>query len=249
MKKYLHFVQQASLAFLCFTVFLFSFGASSAQESVIKLTTHMQPTDRFSVSIKYDGELQVEGAAGIESGGSTMWNGTINYQLVVQQPEVTFRGNNITIFEVGLDSIYNIDITGCPTLEDLTCPGNFLTEIDLSNSTNLKTLICHSNNLTSLDVSACRELVQLNCSVNDITTLDLQNNPSLAFLTCGSTHIQTLELSKCESLEELYCNNTPVEKIDLSGLSRLLKVNCQDSPKLKEIVLTGNNGLRELSLP
>lgn len=74
-----------SLAFLCFTVFLFSFGASSAQESVIKLTTHMQPTDRFNVSIKYDGELQVEGAAGIESGGSTMWNGTINYQLVVQE--------------------------------------------------------------------------------------------------------------------------------------------------------------------
>lgn len=31
------------------------------QESVIKLTTHMKPTDRFNISIKCDGTPKVEG--------------------------------------------------------------------------------------------------------------------------------------------------------------------------------------------
>ena len=218
----------------------------SAQESTIKLTTHMKPDDRFNVSIKCDGNLKAIGAKGIETGGSPMWNGTVNYQLSVQQPEVTFTGTNITILEMGQDSIYTIDITGCPTLEDLTCPWNYLTEIDLSHSPNLKTLICYNNDLSSLDVSTCTQLEQIDCNANPISLLDLKTNTSLAFLTCGSTNIQTLDLSKCSKLEELLCPRTSVTKIDLSGLTLLTKVNCNENPQLKEINLTGTSALNML---
>lgn len=214
------------------------------QNSVIKLTTHMKPTDRFNISIKCDGQLSAVGATGFESGGSPMWDGTTNYQLSVQQPEVTIKGENITILTVSQDSIYSLDVTGCPSLEELSCNDNYLTELDLSNSPDLKVLYLPNNDVTSLDVSACAKLEQIDCNANPVAALDLKHNPELIFLTCGSTTITELDLSACTKLEELMCPKTSVERIDLSGLAQLKEVNCNENPNLKEITLAGNTALK-----
>lgn len=216
------------------------------QESVIKLTTHMKPTDRFNISIKCDGTPKVEGASGMESGGTSMFDGSVNYQLSVNQSELTITGTNITICTIGQDSIYSLDVTGCPTLEELTCPGNYLTEIDLSKSVNLKTLVCYNNDITSLDLGSCPKLQQLDCNANPITALDLKANSELAFLTCGSTQIQKLDLSGCTKFEELIAPNTSVEEIDLTGLAQLTKVNCNQNSKLRKLTLAGNTALNSL---
>ena len=216
------------------------------QESVIKLTTHMKPTDRFNISIKCDGTPKVEGASGMESGGSPMWDGSVNYQLSVKQPELTITGTNITLCTIGQDSLYSLDVTGCPTLEELTCPGNYLTEIDLSKSVKLKTFICYNNDITSIDLSNCPELYQFDCNANPITAIDLKANSELTFLTCGSTKVQKLDLSGCTKLEELIAPNTSVEEIDLSGLSYLTEVNCNQNSNLRKLTLAGNTALRNL---
>lgn len=216
------------------------------QESVIKLTTHMKPTDRFNISIKCDGTPKVVGASGMESGGSPRYDGSVNYQLSVKQPELTITGTNITLCTLGQDSIYSLDITGCPTLEELTCPDNYLTEIDLSKSVNMKTLVCYNNDITSLDLSACPKLYQLDCNANPVAALDLKANSELVFLTCGSTKVQKLDLSGCTKLEELIAPNTSVEEINLTGLAQLTKVICNQNGKLRKLTLAGNTALSTL---
>ena len=78
------------------------------------------------------------------------------------------------------NSLSSLDLSACPTIENLDCAFNMLTSLDVSGLPNLSALMCHDNNLTELDVSANPELNYLWCWNNPISVLDVSACTKLA---------------------------------------------------------------------
>lgn len=216
----------------------------------IKIITHFNSKDLFKVSLKYDGELEVIGAKGWQTGGSTSWNGATYYELIIEQEEVTFKAKNLTIFEAAFDSIHHIDLTQCPKLQDLTINGNFLNSIDVAHLPQLETLILYENNdlYEIKNLKKCPKLKQIDCSVTAMKQFDLANNPELLFLTCNHSLVETLNLANNPKLEELICGNSQLKRLDLSKNNKLIKLNCSETPTLTQINLAGATLLEDLHI-
>lgn len=123
--------------------------------------------------------------------------------------------------------ITNIDVSNCPTIQNLYCSNNQIETLDVSALSELVEFCCNGNKLTTIDVSKNSKLEVFNCSSNDLTAIDVSNNLALKELDFFETGISSIDLSANANLEDILCYDTDLTAIDLSK-----------NPKLKTISIT-----------
>lgn len=152
-------------------------------------------------------------------------------------------------------SQWDLDLSGCQTLQYLDCSSNNLTSLTVGNNPNLKTLLCKYNRLSSLDVSGCPNLFKLDCGMeyeevvqwmNVIEELNLSNNTKLEYLDCAFNKIEKLNLDKNPKLSYLNCSNNKIDELTLhqDAEFELLDFSNNNLPALSSLPLNKANKLK-----
>ena len=124
--------------------------------------------------------------------------------------EIAGSIGRFTCDKMGLTSL---DVSHCPELYNIYCPGNDLTELDISKNTKLVRLVLGTNILSSLDVSNATELQYLDCRYNSIETLDVSKNLNLERLDCYDNKLTSLDVSKNTKLDRVECESNQLESL------------------------------------
>ena len=124
--------------------------------------------------------------------------------------EIAGSIGRFTCDKMGLTSL---DVSHCPELYNIYCPGNDLTELDISKNTKLVRLVLGTNMLSSLDVSNATELQYLDCRYNSIETLDVSKNLNLERLDCYDNKLTSLDVSKNTKLDRVECESNQLESL------------------------------------
>ncbi len=190
----------------------------------ITLTTKKAVGEEFQISIEIDGlgalsadeRMAILQAAVVDmnitdvAGFSDFYDvkGTLKKSNL--KIEIAGSIGRFTCQEMGLTSL---DVSHCPELYNIYCPGNDLTELDISKNTKLETLKCGNNILSSLDVSNATELQYLDCRYNSIETLDVSKNLNLERLDCFYNKLTSLDISKNTKLDDVDCYGNQLESL------------------------------------
>jgi len=134
----------------------------------------------------------------------------------------------------GGNFLTNLNLSGCLALRELDCAHNQLASIDLTNCVDLQMLVCYNNLLTSLDISKNKKLGLFYCWENQLTSLEL-NDLNIGYFSCGNNKLTNLNINNC-SIWYISCSNNQLEELDLSSCSNLGALYC------------GNNKLSSLDL-
>jgi len=103
------------------------------------------------------------------------------------------------------------DLGDFPSLRELNCRGNRLTELDLRVCPDLRRADCSFNGLRLLDAEGLRGLAELDCAGNELTRLDLLSDVSLRALRCSSNSLSLLNVSDCAaSMDEVDARDCPL---------------------------------------
>ncbi|NTW21662.1 MAG: hypothetical protein HGA42_19775, partial [Nostocales cyanobacterium W4_Combined_metabat2_030] len=105
------------------------------------------------------------------------------------------------------------------------CNKNNLTSLDISNCPTIQNLDCSSNNLTSIDISKNVLLYQLNCYENQITSIDITKNTRMQYLSCSDNKLSSLLTTNITKLERLISSENPISSIDVSTNTNLIELN------------------------
>ena len=153
---------------------------------------------------------------------------------------ITITGKNIKY--LNCSDLTNLDVSKCPTLEDLECEGQF-TSLDLSKNTALKMLDCKAQ-LTSLNAGRCTALEALYCVGNKLTSLDVSKNTALVTLWCSGNQLTSLDVSKNVEMRDLQCQGNQLSASALNALFRTLIDNSGEGilGKRRNIQMTSNPG-------
>ncbi len=109
------------VAILALLIASFAPQWSHAQEQtpgVIKMTTNLELGTRVELGIKANGPVEFDGLAG------TFVNDDFT-RYTILKPEITIRGN-VTVFICAEAGVTGLDVSGCPTIDEINCYGNFL---------------------------------------------------------------------------------------------------------------------------
>lgn len=167
--------------------------------------------------------------------------------------------NNLQLKSLTLNdfnSLQNLNMSGCPSIEEIEITNTPLTSFDVSGLSNLSILTCNNNHLETLNVSGCTKLKLLNCDNNSLTSLNLQNYTYLQELSCSNNSLNSLNLTNCNQLQQLYCSNNHIESLNLSGIN-IQRIYCNDN-KLTSLNIPSeylvylecqNNRLTSLTVP
>lgn len=167
--------------------------------------------------------------------------------------------NNLQLKSLTLNdfnSLQNLNMSGCPSIEEIEITNTPLTSFDVSGLSNLSKLTCNNNHLETLNISGCTKLKLLNCDNNSLTSLNLQNYTYLQELSCSNNSLNSLNLTNCNQLQQLYCSNNHIESLNLSGI-KIERIYCNDN-KLTSLNIPSeyivylecqNNRLTSLTVP
>lgn len=140
------------------------------------------------------------------------WNGILS-------EEEAKKAVSIILFPGDTETLRGVEyLTG---LEELSCPGNKLTELDVSRNVNLKVLSCNNNRLTKLDVSSNPKLENLYCAGNQLTELDVRANPELRELDFSGNRVSGVDISRNTRLTWLNCSDNLVLELEISAPANL----------------------------
>lgn len=153
---------------------------------------------------------------------------------------------------VGLNpSLTEIDVSGNPNLNSISCGYNGITSLDLSNHSQLEQVICNNNSIVTLNVDGCTELQRLYCYNNQLTTLDVSQCPKLEFLECNSNQLEMLDVSKNSNLKTLVCLGNNLSSINVSrntlletlsvGSNQISALDIQNNPHISELICSFNS--------
>ncbi|MBP5620469.1 MAG: hypothetical protein J6X44_00485, partial [Thermoguttaceae bacterium] len=137
-----------------------------------------------------------------------------------------------TITEITVDNctaLTSLDVSGCVSLQTLSCCDGVLESLDASGCRNLASIICYDNVLTSLDISGCVNLTHLQCENNALTSLDVSNCTNLEMITCQRNSLVTLDVSACKSLTSLSCEYNSLSSLNVSGCEIMRNLTCDDN--------------------
>lgn len=102
-----------------------------------------------------------------------------------------------------------------PSLSDLVCFGNRITEMDLTGAPELRKLDCSMNQMKTLDVRWNDGLLSLSCTDNPLELLNVSGLEKLMFLDCCQCGLTQLDVSRNPALKDLYCYGNPIETLDI----------------------------------
>ncbi|MBE6226696.1 MAG: hypothetical protein E7121_06365 [Bacteroidales bacterium] len=133
--------------------------------------------------------------------------------------EIAGSIGRFTCDKMGLTSL---DVSHCPELYNIYCPGNDLTSLDVSNATELQLLRCNNNSIETLDVSKNLNLEKLYCRYNKLTSLDVSKNTKLDYVECYSNQLESLLI--CSSVADGYLDLSCFQnKLDEAAMTALIE--------------------------
>ncbi len=170
------------------------------------------------------------------------------------------------------DKEFDVDVSGCPDLEELRInytSGNLsdltlnskLRHLELddcpAHSGMIETLVPRlplleylsigGNRITNLDLSGNPRLKYLNVGGNNsLGRLDISDNPELEYLCCDITGLSSLDLSHNPKLKELRCWSNDFAALDLAANKELKYLYCDDN-KLTKLPLEANTKLEYIN--
>lgn len=124
------------------------------------------------------------------------------------------------------NALTNLNLNANGALNRLYCYNNALTNLDVTNNSNLEHLDCHNNRLTTLNVTQNAELLQLSCHKNQLTTLDVSQNLKLAYLLCYSNNLSILDIRNNVQLNYLMCEDNQLSTLDITANLSLTAIYC-----------------------
>lgn len=171
----------------------------------------------------------------------------------------TVEARRILSIDIVTDNVESLTgIEQMENLRELRCRGTLdwigtefgpglLTSIDVSHNPKLRLLWCNNNHITSLNLSQNHELEDLCIRSNGMTELNLSHNTRIMWYDGTFNRIKTLDLSLNKELRNIYHCANGLNQIDgLASLSRL-EILCLDNNELRELNVSDNYLLRELS--
>lgn len=130
------------------------------------------------------------------------------------------------------DSIQNLDISNCSSIDTLDCSYSALADLNASGCTSLKLLDCRNTPLEKINVGGLENLTTLYVHYNvgkKLKELDVSNCKNLQYLDCSNTNLKKLDLSNCKNLRYLDCSHDSLTSIDVSAYDSLRTLICNDN--------------------
>lgn len=171
-------------------------------------------------------------------------------------------------FKNPINSLQELNVTGCTGLNSLDCRGHNLTTLDVSTCTALEYLDCSEpvvglapdstaglpytfmSNLKTLNIKGCSNLQTLHCWGNPIEEIDASDLLNLKTLDIASYHfciLKKLDVSGCIALEKLYCVGHRLKSLDLSNCISLLELNCANGKdELTDLNISGCKNIEKI---
>ncbi|MCR5848476.1 MAG: S-layer homology domain-containing protein [Lachnospiraceae bacterium] len=143
------------------------------------------------------------------------------------------------------NNLTQLNISGNSELELLLCSGNKLTYLDAGNHTKLTEINCSENNLTGLNISGCTGLKSLVCNDNKLTSLDISTNTALEALYCDNNKLYALTAGNNISLKTIYCQRNGFTGLNFGFAPNLEELCCSEN-KLEQLNVSNNTVLKEL---
>ena len=145
------------------------------------------------------------------------------------------QNQNLSYIECGImtndgiiygNKLTQLDVSGCPALEELWCGYNELSSLELSNHAELRCLYCYNNKLTNLNLSGCENLIEISCGNNLLNVLDVSGLTALENLYCFNNRLTSLDVSGCTALHLLRCQENLLTALDVSQNPELRALYC-----------------------
>ena len=114
-----------------------------------------------------------------------------------------------------------MDVSGCTSLEYLSCRSVLLTSMNVSGCTRLAYLTCADCKLASINASGCSALYDIYCANNVLTSINVSGCTGLVSLDCMENKLTSIDLSDCSSLDSFSCEGNRFKSIDLSHCPRI----------------------------
>jgi hypothetical protein len=162
------------------------------------------------------------------SGGGSNWNeqsmSLIGNGLLTSLD--VSKNKELLTLDCSGNKLETINLSGCSSLQYLSCSVNHFSTLDISQNEALLTLDCSDNKLTAIYLNGCLLLQSLSCHANQLTSLDVSNNKALTQLLCMSNQLSSLDVRNNTVLTNLQCNSNQLTSLDLRNNEALTLLNC-----------------------
>jgi Leucine-rich repeat (LRR) protein len=215
---------------------------------VIKLTTSGEVGSSIKLAIKAKGNVTIDGANGVASTGKKMnsvaaatpLSNSSEKTYVTTSKTITIIGD-ITTLDCRENKLETLDVSSCPTLNNLVCSNNKLTTLDVSQNAALDSLDCSHNSLATLDVSKNQALLLFYCNNNKLTALDLINNPLIETLWCYNNGIKGTQMDALISSLSNRLSTTSKGAMQIIDLTSAIEGNIMTTTQVSDAKARGWN--------
>lgn len=191
--------------------------------------------------------LVASGAFQVDWGDGTLVDYTSGayYTETLKGQTMKLYGDFIQIVANSVN-LTNVNLDGCPNMQQLQMNYNAFSSLNLSHMTNLTGLYAEGGSMTSLDVAGCTALRVLDVSENRIGgTLDCSGMAALTKLDCGDNLLTAVLLPKQQSIYQVDVRNNQLTELDVTGLGNVTELDCQEN-RITSLDLTGMSKLEDL---
>lgn len=173
-----------------------------------------------------DGEIQLAEAATVTN--LHLMGLSVNMPSDIENMAGLEHFTSLEKLLIHYNKLTEIDIE-IPSLKELHCDGNLITNISLAGLPGLQHLNCAMNPMESLDVSGHQALEYIQsyeCPLANVNLLDCPQLRDIDFSHCNLTGIN---LDGLTSLERIFLGNNPLNSLDISTLSSLNYLLCSQT--------------------
>lgn len=173
--------------------------------------------------------------------------GNIDLSAMTELSKVDVADNNIT----------SLELPSTPTLIDIDCANNSITELNLSGLVNLEGLMCHDNQISSLDVTDCTQMKNINAANNNLSEIDLSKCILIEGVYLYDNKLQSINFGDITSVRWLNIENNSLSELPTNKFSQLSLIIANNNqitsvdftlnPSLSQIKLA-NNKLSDIDL-
>lgn len=123
----------------------------------------------------------------------------------------TVYAQHLTKFDITSANCTRLSFSGCDHLTSLYCSINLLEELDLTGTPSVQNLTCISNKLKCIRLApiACA-LEQIDCSDNRLTELCFDNCKQLLCAWCSKNNLEYFSAKGCNNLMKIDCSNNKI---------------------------------------
>lgn len=163
------------------------------------------------------------------------------------------ENKNIETININHTLLEEIDLTGCPSLIELTCEKTKISKLDLSKNTKLLKLYCGEyggynyikGEIKELILKNANQLRYIDCKGNKLDNIDFSDCKSLISLDTRENNLKSLDLSNSPDIKALYTDNC-MGYVKLNSKAYLSDIN-QRLP-IQTISVPVDKGVKEIDL-